>query len=125
MEIAKEVPNIAAKHEGGDPEEGQCLDHPSNILDYFMPKADVLKNGLMGKFERNYVEKHVSLNKTADALIRAGIDVIVAKNAHYWSMPGNPLRLQDSIGSREGPMVSGLSMKLMKVHQPLWTWLCR
>jgi len=43
----------------------------------------VLKNGLMEKFERNYIEKHVSLNKTADALIRAGIDVVVAKNAHY------------------------------------------
>jgi hypothetical protein len=83
VEIAKEVPNIAAKHEGGDPEEEQCLEHPSDILDYFMPKADVLKNGLMEKFERNYIEKHVSLNKTADALIRAGIDVVVAKNAHY------------------------------------------
>jgi len=83
VEIAKEVPNIAAKHEGGDPEAEQCLDHPSDILDYFMPKADVLKNGLMEKFERNYIEKHVSLNKTADALIRAGIDVIVAKNVHY------------------------------------------
>jgi len=83
VEIAKEVPNIAAKHEGGDPEVEQSLDHPSDILDYFMPKADALKSGLMEKFERNYIEKHVSLNKTADALIRAGIDVIVAKNAHY------------------------------------------
>jgi hypothetical protein len=82
VEIAKEVPNIAAKHEGGDPEAEQCLDHPSDILDYFMPKIDVLKSGLMEKFERNYIEKHVSLNKTADALIRAGIDVIVARNAH-------------------------------------------
>jgi hypothetical protein len=83
VEIAKEVPNIAAKHEGGDPEVEQTLDHPSDILEYFMPKADVLKNGLMEKLERNYIEKHVSLNKTADALIRAGIDVIVAKNVHY------------------------------------------
>ncbi|RPI79396.1 MAG: hypothetical protein EHM45_03130 [Desulfobacteraceae bacterium] len=83
VEIAKEVPNIAAKHEGGDQEVEQTLDHPSDILDYFMPKADVLKNGLMEKFERNFIEKHVALNKTADALIRAGIDVIVAKNVHY------------------------------------------
>jgi len=83
VEIAKEVPNIAAKHEGGDPEVEQTLDHPSDILEYFMPKADVLKNGLMGKLERNYIEKHISLNKTADALIRAGIDIIVAKNVHY------------------------------------------
>jgi len=48
-----------------------------------MPKADVLKYGLMEKFERNYIEKHVSLNKKAECLIRAGIDVLVAKNAHY------------------------------------------
>jgi hypothetical protein len=82
VEIAKEVPNIAAKHEGGDPEAEKCLDHPSDILDYFMPKADVLKNGLMEKFECNYIEKHVSLNKTADALTQAGIDILVAKNAH-------------------------------------------
>jgi len=46
-------------------------------------KADVLKYGLMEKFERNYIEKHVSLNKKAECLIRAGIDVLVAKNAHY------------------------------------------
>jgi hypothetical protein len=82
VEIAQEVPNIAAKHEGGDPEAEQRLDHPSDILDYFMPKADVLKNGLIEKFERNYIEKHVSLNKTADALTRAGIDILVAKNVH-------------------------------------------
>jgi hypothetical protein len=62
VEIAKEVPNIAAKHEGGDPEVEQTLDHPSDILDYFMPKADALKSGLMEGFERNYIEKHVSLN---------------------------------------------------------------
>jgi hypothetical protein len=49
-----------------------------------MPKADVLKNGLMEKFERNYIEKHVSLNKTADVLTRAGIDIVVAKNAHEY-----------------------------------------
>jgi len=40
-----------------------------------MPKPDVLNYGL--------IEKHVSLNKTAESLIRAGIDVLVAKNAHY------------------------------------------
>jgi hypothetical protein len=49
-----------------------------------MPKADVLKNGLMEKFERNYIEKHVSINKTADVLTRAGIDIVVAKNAHEY-----------------------------------------
>ena len=35
VEIAQEVPNISAKHEGGEPEIEQKLAHPSDILDYF------------------------------------------------------------------------------------------
>lgn len=82
IELAAEVPNIAAKHEGGEPEIEQGLDHPSDVLDYFVPKSEVLEKGLMGAMEQNYIEKHVSLNLTADALTRAGIDVIAAWNLH-------------------------------------------
>ncbi len=82
VEIAAQVPNIAAKHEGGEPEIEETLDHPSDILDYFMPKSDVLEQGLMGAMENNYIEKHRSLNLTADALTQAGIGVIAAWNLH-------------------------------------------
>ncbi len=82
LEVAKEVPNISAKHEGGDPEVDKTLDHPSDILDYFMPKADVEAQGLMSAFERNYIEKHNAVNRTAKALTKAGIDVICAANLH-------------------------------------------
>jgi hypothetical protein len=80
--VAPKVPNISAKHEGGVPEVERLLDHPSDILDYFIPKAEVLEKGLMPKLERNYLEKHAALNRTADALTRAGIGVIAAGRLH-------------------------------------------
>ncbi len=82
VEIAQEVPNIAAKHEGGDPEIDAQREHPSDILDYFMPKEEILRQGLMGAMERNYLDKHDALNRTAEALTRAGIGVVSARNMH-------------------------------------------
>ncbi len=82
VEVAAEVPNISAKHEGGDPKIEKELDHPSDILEYFMAKSDVEAQGLMPALERNYMEKHRAVNRTADALTQAGIGVIPAWNLH-------------------------------------------
>ncbi len=82
VEIAAKVPNIAAKHEGGDPEIEEKLNYPSDILDYFRPKSEVLEQGLMEAMQNNYIEKHRSLNLTADALTKAGIGVVAAWNLH-------------------------------------------
>ncbi len=82
VEIAKEVPNIAAKHEGGDPEVDGARKHPSDILDYFLSKEDILARGLMDSLEQNYLDKHDALNRTAAALVKAGIDVVCANNLH-------------------------------------------
>ena len=82
LEIAAEVPNISAKHEGGDPDVEVNLEHPSNILEYFMSKADVLEQGLMPALELNYMEKHRALNRTAEALTRVGIGVVAAGKLH-------------------------------------------
>lgn len=82
VEVAKEVPNIAAKHEGGDPEIDSAREHPSDILEYFLPKEEIIKQGLMEKLERNYLDKHNALNRTAEALTKAGIGVICAWNLH-------------------------------------------
>jgi hypothetical protein len=82
VEIAREVPNISAKHEGGEPEVERTLDHPSDILDYFAAKAEVEAAGLMPAFARNYMEKHRSVTLTAEALIRAGIGVVCAAKLH-------------------------------------------
>lgn len=82
VEIARDVPNISAKHEGGEVDIEQGLDHPSDILDYFMAKSDVESQGLMPALEQNYIEKHHSTNLTADALTRAGIGVVCADRLH-------------------------------------------
>ena len=82
LEVAATVPNISAKHEGGDVEIEEKLEHPSNILDYFMSKADILENNLMDSLQLNFMEKHNALNRTARALIEKGIPVIAAKNLH-------------------------------------------
>jgi hypothetical protein len=82
VEIAAEVPNISAKHEGGEVEVEQSLQHPSDILDYFLAKSDVETQGLTSALELNYLEKHNSVNLTADALTKAGIAVVCAWNLH-------------------------------------------
>ncbi len=82
VELAKQVPNISAKHEGGETETEKTREHPSDILDYFMSKKDALDNNVMGHMETNYLDKHDSMNLTAKALIKANIDVVAAKNLH-------------------------------------------
>jgi hypothetical protein len=83
IEIAAEVPNISAKHEGGEPEIEQKLAHPSDVLDYFMSKTDVEAKGLMPALEKNYMEKHRSVQLTAQALVQAGIGVVCARGLHH------------------------------------------
>ena len=80
--VAKVVTNISAKHEGAGPEVDSHREHPSDILDYFMSKEDILANNLMDKMELNYLDKHDALNRTARVLIESGIDVIPAQNLH-------------------------------------------
>ena len=82
VEVAREVPNISAKHEGGDPEIEETREHPSDILEYFLSKEDIAKQGLADILEKNYLDKQDALNKTADALTKAGIGVICAENLH-------------------------------------------
>ena len=82
VEVAGEVPNISAKHEGGDPEIEETREHPSDILEYFLPKEDIAKQGLADILEKSYLDKQDALNKTADALTKAGIGVICAEKLH-------------------------------------------
>jgi len=82
VEVAGEVPNISAKHEGGDPEIEETREHPSDILEYFLPKEDIAKQGLADILEKNYLDKQDALNKTANALTIAGIGVICAEKLH-------------------------------------------
>lgn len=84
LEIADKVPNIAAKHEGGEIEVEKTRDHPTDILDYFIPRAEVEETeGLMEAMELNYLDKHHSINNTARALTEKGLSFIAAPNLHH------------------------------------------
>ncbi|MGQ9648048.1 MAG: hypothetical protein ACUVWO_16095 [Thermodesulfobacteriota bacterium] len=82
LEVAPRVPNISAKHEGGDPEVEQTRDHPSDILDYFRNKDEILSCGDMACLERNYLDKHDAVNRTAIALTEKGLAFVAAWNLH-------------------------------------------
>jgi hypothetical protein len=82
VELARTVPNISAKHEGGDPEVEAGRSHPSDILDYFLSKEEIEAKGLMPAMLTNYLDKHEALNRTAASLLRAGIGVVPAPLLH-------------------------------------------
>ena len=82
LEVAPKVPNISAKHEGGDPEVEQTREHPSDILEYFRDKDEILSCGDMPCLERNYLDKHEAVNRTAIALTEKGLALIAAWNLH-------------------------------------------
>lgn len=82
VELADHVANISAKHEGAGPEVDKTRDHPSDILEYFLPKAEIEAKGLMPFLERNYLDKHAALNRTAKALTDHGLSFIAARNLH-------------------------------------------
>lgn len=82
LEIADHVKNISAKHEGGLPEIEKTREHPSDILEYFLPKKDILAQNLMQKLTTNYLDKHDSMNRTAKALTERGLTVIPAQHLH-------------------------------------------
>jgi len=82
LKVAACYPNISAKHEGGEPDVEKTLEHPSDILDYFRDKQEILESGEMDLLEKNYLAKHDSVNKTAEALTRAGLSFISAQKLH-------------------------------------------
>lgn len=82
MEIAALVPNISAKHEGGDPEEELEQEHQSDIFDYFRSKEEIEASGEMPLLLRNYIGKHNAVNRTAKALTENGLSFIGAKKLH-------------------------------------------
>jgi hypothetical protein len=82
VELAAQVTNISAKHEGAGPEIDQTREHPSDILDYFRDKEEILEAGHMAYMMRNYLDKHDALNRTARALTEHGLSFIAARNLH-------------------------------------------
>ncbi len=82
VEIADHVANISAKHEGGDPEIDQTREHPSDILDYFRDKAEIIASGDWDHLTGNFMDKFLTLNETARALTENGLSFLAAPNLH-------------------------------------------
>jgi hypothetical protein len=82
LEVAKKIRNISAKHEGGILETEETREHPSDILEYFLPKEEIEKQGLMPALERNYLDKHDAIQRTAASLLKEGIPVLAAPLLH-------------------------------------------
>jgi hypothetical protein len=80
--LAGHVANISAKHEGGDPEVDQARAHPSDILDYFRDKSEVIESGDWDALELNFMDKFEAVNRTAWALTEKGLAFVAAQNLH-------------------------------------------
>jgi hypothetical protein len=82
LEIADHVKNISAKHEGAVPEIDSKREYPSDILDYFRPKSEIIEQGEMPLLTLNYLDKHHALNRTAEELTKQGLTFIAAEKLH-------------------------------------------
>jgi hypothetical protein len=82
VRAAASVPNISAKHEGGEPAVEAGREHASDVFDYFLARETVLAEGLMPALEGNYLDKHDAVNRTAEELVRAGVGVRAASLLH-------------------------------------------
>jgi hypothetical protein len=82
IQLADHVANISAKHEGGDPEIDQTRLHPSDILDYFRDKSEVIESGDWQNLQNNFMDKFDAANSTAYALTLNGLSFIAAQNLH-------------------------------------------
>ena len=83
LAIADHVANISAKHEGGDPEIEQEREYPSDILDYFRDKEEILEAGDWDHMLLNFLDKLEATNRTARALTECGLSFIAARNLHH------------------------------------------
>ena len=82
LAIAGHVANISAKHEGGDPEVDAAREHPSDILDYFRDKEEVIASGDWDHLLLNFLDKMEATNRTAWALTERGLSFIAAQHLH-------------------------------------------
>jgi hypothetical protein len=82
IQLADHVANISAKHEGGDPDIDQNRAHPSDILDYFRDKSEVIESGDWDNMRINFLDKFNAVNHTASALTQNGLSFIAAQKLH-------------------------------------------
>ncbi len=82
IQLANHVANISAKHEGGYPDMEAPLPHPSDILDYFREKKEVIASGDWDALKLNFMNKVEAANRTARALTENGLSFVAAGHLH-------------------------------------------
>ena len=82
IQVADHVANISAKHEGGDPEIDSARPRPSDILDYFRDKSEIIASGDWDNLRENFLDKFDATNNTARALTECGMSFIAATHLH-------------------------------------------
>lgn len=82
LRLAGRVGNFSAKHEGAFPDVESKKERPSDVLDYFLSKEEILERGLMPLLTADYLDKHDAVNRTARALTMKGVAVVAARNLH-------------------------------------------
>jgi hypothetical protein len=80
--LADHVANISAKHEGGVPDVDSQRERPSDILDYFRDKSEVIESGDWAAMEQNFLDKLDACNSSARMLTEKGLSFIAAQNLH-------------------------------------------
>ena len=83
IELAPRVKNISAKHEGGNVEVERNREYPTDILDYFRAKEEIIEAGHWDYLKQNYLDRMDAINTTARALTENGLSFIAARNLHH------------------------------------------
>ncbi|MHA2347259.1 MAG: hypothetical protein ACXACP_11120 [Candidatus Hodarchaeales archaeon] len=83
IELAPEIKNVSAKHEGGNVDIEPTRDHPSDILDYFRDKTEIIESGHWDYLKQNYFDRLDAVNLTAQKLTEQGLTFIAARNLHH------------------------------------------
>lgn len=84
VQLADHVANISAKHEGGLPDTDSAREHPSDILDYFREKQEVIESGDWEHLQQNFMDKVDACNSSARMLTENGLSFIAAQNLHKY-----------------------------------------
>jgi hypothetical protein len=83
VDLAKNVKNVSAKHEGGNVEVEESREYPTDILDYFRDKQEIIEAGHWESLMVNHRDRYNAVNTTAKLLTENGISILAANKLHH------------------------------------------
>ena len=82
IELVRKVKNVSAKHEGGNVEIEKTREYPTDILDYFRDKQEIIDAGDWEALKINHRDRYNAVNTTAKLLTENGLSFIAARKLH-------------------------------------------